>query len=104
MLEQRTSENPDYPPFHTWKMNVVLATDYYPLTLIFDNGLEFRKGDLQEPDIRIGFQFNTLLELVQGKKTLLGAILGKAVKIEGLLQHPTDVYRLYKLIRYIIEE
>lgn len=85
-------------------MNVVLATDYYSLTLIFDNGLEFRKGDLQEADIRIGFHFDTLLELVQGKKTLLGAILGKAVKIEGFLHHPRDMYRLYKLIRYIIEE
>jgi len=103
MLKQRMQQNPNCPPFHTWQMKVVLSTDYYPLSLIFDNGLEFHKGDLQEADIRLDFSFEVLLEIIKGRKGFLGAILRRGVRIEGFLKHPFAAYRFYKLMSYIIE-
>ncbi|MFO7835182.1 MAG: hypothetical protein R6V83_00885 [Candidatus Thorarchaeota archaeon] len=104
MLVQKMKQDSKCPSFQNWNMKVVLITDYYPLTLYFDNGLEFQKGEIDEPDIKLHFSFYTMVQIIKGTRGILSAILSGDIRTEGILQHPIAGYRLYKLMRCIIGE
>ena len=79
-------------------MKVIFETNFYPVSIIFDNGIEIKKGEVENPTIRIFMTFDTMVDLVREKQSPIGAILSGKIKVKGLLRHPLAAYRFYKLM------
>ncbi|MFX0108922.1 MAG: SCP2 sterol-binding domain-containing protein [Candidatus Hodarchaeota archaeon] len=82
----------------SWKMRVLLETDYYPLTIDFDNGYHITRDVEESYTIRVGLNMDTLIQIARGKTTLLRSVLKRRVKISGLIRHPIAALRIYSLI------
>ena len=98
LLEKPLSNPQTLAKVQSWNMKVILDTNFYPVSLIFDNGLQIQKGEVNAPTIRVFMTFDTMMELVQATKSPIGAVLRGEIKVKGLLKHPIATYRFYKLI------
>jgi len=81
-----------------WKMVVVLETDYYPVTIMFDKGVKVEHGDNPQPTIRVRANLDTIIELVKGATSPIRALLTGGLKVKGVLKHPRATLRFYRLI------
>ncbi|MHA1480529.1 MAG: SCP2 sterol-binding domain-containing protein [Candidatus Thorarchaeota archaeon] len=98
LLEKQLSDPKMLAKVRCWKMIVILDTNFYSVSLIFDDGLKIQKGAVNEPTVRVFMTFDTLIDLVKATKSPIGAVLSGNLKIKGLLRHPIATYRFYKLI------
>lgn len=81
-----------------WKMDVVLETDYYPVTIRFNKGIKVELGNNPRPTLRVSIKLSTIIELVKGKTSPIKALLNGGLKVKGILRHPRATLRFYKLI------
>ena len=98
VLQKKLDDPEELSRIEGWEMKVIFETNFYPVSLIFDNGLEIKKGEIENPTIRIFMTFDTLIELIRGKQSPMGAILRGKIKVKGLLRHPLATFRFYTLI------
>jgi putative sterol carrier protein len=81
-----------------WKMTVVLATDYYPITLIFDRGVRFSKGAASDATLTVEMSFSTIIRLVMEETSTIKAFLKGEIKARGMFRHPVAMKRFYGLL------
>ena len=85
-----------------WRMTVVFDTDYYPVSIIFDETISIKAGIVEEPTLIFNLEFGTILELVEGKTSMIRAILGGKIKVKGF-RHLISLYRFYGLMNSILK-
>jgi hypothetical protein len=90
------------PKIETWKMRAVLITDFYAISLIFENGLEISRGETESPTLQLTTTMATIIQVAKGDVSLRGAILRRRVIVKGLFRHPMAAFRLYRLINNAI--
>ena len=81
-----------------WKMTVVLATDYYPVTLIFNEGVRLSRGAASDATITIEMSFSTIIRLVMEETSTIKAVLSGEIKARGMFRHPVAMKRFYGLL------
>ncbi|MGY5861442.1 MAG: SCP2 sterol-binding domain-containing protein [Candidatus Thorarchaeota archaeon] len=81
-----------------WKMTVVLATDYYPVTLTFDQGVRLSKGAADDATLTVKMSFDTIIRLVMEEISTIKAVLNGKIKAKGMLRHPVAMMRFYTLL------
>jgi len=81
-----------------WKMTVVLATDYYPVTLIFDQGVRFSKGAASDATLTVEISLGTIIRLVMEETSTIKAVLKGEIKAKGMFRHPVAMKRFYGLL------
>ena len=98
VLHKKLEDPEELTKIEGWEMKVIFETNFYPVSIIFDNGIEIQKGEVENPTIRIFMTFDTMIDLVREKQSPIGAILRNKIKVKGLLRHPLATYRFYKLM------
>ncbi len=81
-----------------WKMTVVLATDYYPVTLTFDRGVRFSIGAASDATLIVEMSFGTIIRLVMEETSTIKAVLKGEIKARGMFRHPVAMKRFYGLL------
>ncbi len=81
-----------------WTMTVVLATDYYPVTLTFDRGVRFSKGAASDATLTVEISFGTIIRLVMEETSTIKAVLKGEIKAKGMFRHPVAMKRFYGLL------
>ena len=81
-----------------WTMTVVLATDYYPVTLTFDKGVRFSKGAASDATLTVEMSFSTIIRLVMEETSTIKAFLKGEIKARGMFRHPVAMKRFYGLL------
>jgi len=66
-----------------WRMSVVFDTDYYPVSIIFDEIISIEAGLVSDPTLVFKLKFDTILKLVERKTTMIRAILRGKIKVKG---------------------
>ncbi|MFW9846942.1 MAG: SCP2 sterol-binding domain-containing protein [Candidatus Thorarchaeota archaeon] len=82
----------------SWKMSVVLDTDYYPVTLKFHEGISIEKGAISNPTITLTTTIATIASIAEGRLSPVQGMLTRRLKLRGLLTHPRATYRFYRLM------
>ncbi len=102
-LINRQLENPSKQGMMTsWNMSVVIDTDYYPVSIIFDETISMKTGLVDEPTLIFKMSFGTIISLVKKETSMIRAMLGGSIKVRGLLQNPRAAYRFYILMNSIL--
>jgi hypothetical protein len=86
-----------------WQMTVVLQTDFYPLSLIFDDTMRIEKGVSPEPTLLVTTTFNTIIRIAKGESSLIKSVLGRSIRIKGLFRHPIATFRFYRLMNVVLK-
>jgi hypothetical protein len=86
-----------------WRMTVVLQTDYYGLSLIFDEAMRIESGAVTNPTLIATTTFYTILMIAKGKVSLLKSVLDRSVRIKGLFRHPIAAFRFYRLMNQVLK-
>jgi len=81
-----------------WKMTVVLATDYYPVTLTFNRGVRFSIGAARDATLTVEMSFDTIIRLVMEETSTIKAFLKGEIKAKGMFRHPVAMKRFYGLL------
>lgn len=85
-----------------WRMTVVFDTDYYPVSIYFDETITIKAGIAEEPTLIFKLEFGTILELVERKTSMIRAILRRKIKVKGF-RHLISLYRFYGLMNSILK-
>ncbi len=85
-----------------WRMTVVFDTDYYPVSIIFDETISIKSGIVEEPTLIFKMEFGTILELVERKTSMIRAIFSRKIKVKGF-RHLIALYRFYGLMNTILK-
>jgi len=85
-----------------WRMTVVFDTDYYPVTIIFDETISIKAGIVEGSTLTFKLEFGTILELVERKTSMIRAILSGKIKVKGF-RHLIALYRFYGLMNTILK-
>ena len=90
------------PMIETWKMRIVLVTDLYPISMLFENGLKIQRGEIENATLRLTSTMTTIVQIAKGDVSMIGAVLRRKIKIRGLIRHPIAALRFYRLINKAI--
>jgi putative sterol carrier protein len=82
----------------TWKMTVVLETNYYPLTMVFDNGLKIIRKAVENPTLIVKISMDTINQIIKEECSPLKAFFKGNIKVKGLFRHPIAMKRFYGLL------
>ncbi|TXT54541.1 MAG: hypothetical protein BAJATHORv1_60037 [Candidatus Thorarchaeota archaeon] len=81
-----------------WKISMILDTDYYPVSIEFNNGISIIKGVIKDPDITMTTSMQTIIDITRGKTSALRAIRKGELRVKGLFRHPRSAFRLYRFM------
>lgn len=81
-----------------WEMRVVIETNFYPISLVFANGLRIERGRLKSPTLTLLTSMDTIVDIARGEISPMSAILKRHIKVKGLFRHPVATLRLYRLL------
>jgi len=103
-LINRQLENPiTRKKLADWRMSVIIDTDYYPVSIIFDGDISLKTSSVDEPTLIFKMNFGTIISLVKKETSMIRAIIGGSIKVRGLLQNPRAAYRFYSLMNSILK-
>ncbi|TFG12807.1 hypothetical protein EU537_08260 [Candidatus Thorarchaeota archaeon] len=85
-----------------WNMTVVLETDYYPITMRFDNGVSIHYGSDKSADIHVKTTMKRMIEIAAGNQGLLASIVGGMISVNGIWRRPRSGYRFYKTMKHLL--
>ncbi|MHA2424550.1 MAG: hypothetical protein ACXAEF_07165 [Candidatus Thorarchaeota archaeon] len=88
----------------SWKMIVTLTSDYYPVSIVFNEGVSVERTIDSEPTLNVKMKFGTIIRLVEGKSSMIREMLRRRIRVEGLFRHPVATYRFYQLMQKILED
>lgn len=86
-----------------WNMTVVLDTNYYPVTISFDNGVNISKDAIPNPTLRIKLSLDTIIQLAMNETSIVKAVLSRKIRIAGMLRHPLATKKFYSLLSSILK-
>jgi hypothetical protein len=86
-----------------WRMKVILQTDYYPLSLIFDDSLRIENRIVSDPTLVVSLTFDRIMQIVKGKSSLIKSVLNRSIRIKGILRHPIAAFRFYRLMNAVLK-
>ncbi|MBD3407330.1 MAG: hypothetical protein GF411_14530 [Candidatus Lokiarchaeota archaeon] len=81
-----------------WRISLLLDTDYYPVSINFNNGISIKKGIIKDPDITMTTSMQTIIDITKGKISAFQALRKGELKIKGILRHPLAAIRLYRFM------
>lgn len=87
-----------------WRMIITLSSDYYPVSIIFNDGVSVARSIDSKPTLDVEMNFGTIIELVEGKTSMVKEILNRGIRVKGLLRHPIATFRFYTLMKSILGE
>ena len=87
----------------SWRMSILLETDLYPLSLIFDDDMRIEKGSVADSTLIVNMTFNTIIDLVKGETSLVRSLINRTIKIKGFFRHPISTFRFYKLMNAVLK-
>ncbi len=102
LLDKELENQPFREEVKSWNMIVVLETDYYPITLRFDDGVSIHYGFDKSPDIHVKTTMHQIIEVAKGNQGLLMAIATGKISVNGIWGHPRAGYRFYKTMKNIL--
>lgn len=86
-----------------WKMTVMVYTDFYNLSMRFENGVSITTDPIENSTLTARTSFHSLLQIINGRASLFSSYLKGDVKISGLLRHPISVLRFYRLMKRMLK-
>ena len=102
MVSRSLSSEDERERVQRWKMSVTISTDFYDFSLIFDNGITVTTSLASNPTLVAETTFDTLLQILNGRTTLLRSFIGRGVRLNGFLRHPISAMRFYRLMNSIL--
>ncbi|MGY5858965.1 MAG: hypothetical protein RTU63_06325 [Candidatus Thorarchaeota archaeon] len=87
----------------SWKMSVILKTDFYPVSIIFDQDIRVLAEAIENPTLVFAMNFGTIIKLVEHETTMVRAMFGGSIKVKGLFRNLRAVYRFYTLMNSILK-
>ena len=103
MINRQLKDSTTLEKVKKWRMTVVLQTDYYALSLIFDELMQIKSGATTDPTLIATTTFHTILMIAKGKNSLLKSVLNRSVRIKGLFRHPIAAFRFYRLMNQALK-
>ena len=85
-------------------MSVCIETDYYNISLFFDNGVRITGDTIANPTITLSTTFNSLLDVIAGDVSIARSLLSRRLRMKGSLRHPVASLRFYRLMRVLLQE
>jgi hypothetical protein len=103
-LINRQLESPEIlAKVKNWRMTIVLHTDYYPLSIIFNGKMNIQVGVINKPTLSVTMTFHTIIQLIKRETSLVRSLLNRTIKIKGLPRHPKATFRFYKLMNAVLK-
>ncbi|MDF1538457.1 MAG: hypothetical protein P1Q69_06105 [Candidatus Thorarchaeota archaeon] len=87
-----------------WKMIVTLSSDYYPVSMVFDEGVTVIRKIDADATLNVEMNFAVIIDLVEGNTSMVRAMLERKIRVRGLFRHPIATFRFYRLMQTIIGE
>ncbi|MHA1908904.1 MAG: hypothetical protein ACW98Y_16500 [Candidatus Thorarchaeota archaeon] len=85
-----------------WKMIVTLSSDYYPVSMVFDEGVTVVRQIDEKPSLIVEMNFAVIIQLVEGNTSMIRAMLKRRIRVGGLFRHPVATFRFYRLMQAIL--
>ncbi|MGY5880452.1 MAG: hypothetical protein RTV31_09375 [Candidatus Thorarchaeota archaeon] len=103
-LINRQIQNPSMKEkMKSWKMSVILETDFYPVSIIFDQDITAFAEVVENPTLVFTMDFGTIIKLVEQETTMIRAMIGGSIKVKGFFRNLRSVYRFYSLMNSILK-
>jgi hypothetical protein len=102
LLDNKLEDQSFREEINSWNMIVVLETDYYPITMRFDDGVSIHYGFHANPDIHVKTTMKQIIEIAQGDEGFLVSIARGEVSINGIWRHPRAGYRFYRTMKNLL--
>lgn len=99
MLSEQIKDERTRNRIHTWKMSVILATNYYPILIDFNRGVTITREVVDNPTLCISMSFDTMIALIRSESTIVREVLTGSIRIKGFLRHPLAAFRFYGLMK-----
>lgn len=98
-LNKRMDEDPGYREFiNSLEMNVALDLGYYPMMIKFEKNTFEITRDMENPDLTLKIDLQNLLDLSEGKSSMLGLFLKRKMKIKPFYK----ILKAYKIFSTIL--
>lgn len=92
-------ENPEIESrVRNWKMTVVVDTNYYPVTIEFNDGVRIIRKFIDNPTLIVKISMDTISHIIKGELSPFRAFLSGDIKVKGMFRHPLALKRFYGLI------
>jgi putative sterol carrier protein len=98
VVEQRLEDPNINSKVKTWKMTVNVETNYYPLSMIFDNGLRITRDIVDSPTLSVSISMDTISRIIKEEYSPIKAFLNGDIKVKGMFSHPLAMKRFYSLL------
>ena len=97
-LSNRMKEDPKYRQFiNNLEIRVVLDVGYYPVMIKFEkNSFEITR-DIENPDLTIKIEAQSMFDLTEGKMSMIGLFLRRKLKIKPFFK----IFSAYKIFSKI---
>lgn len=102
MLSEHLKDPENAKKIQNWRMIVLLRTNFYPISITFENGVTISRDLVEHPTLEIVMSFDTMIELVRGKTSMVKEVIRRQIQIKGLLRHPIATMRFYRLMQVIL--
>ncbi|TFG31167.1 hypothetical protein EU527_13110 [Candidatus Thorarchaeota archaeon] len=86
-----------------WRMSVILETDYYPISIIFEDQIGIEATTVDDPTLIFRMKFQTIVSIVKKETSILRALIHGSIRVKGIIQHPRAAFRFYKLMNLILK-
>ncbi|TFG31386.1 hypothetical protein EU527_12505 [Candidatus Thorarchaeota archaeon] len=103
LINRRYTTLTDTQNFKNWDMSIIIETDYYPVSILFENTVKIKSDAIQNPTLIFKMKFNTIVSIVKEETTILRALLKGAIQVKGLVRHPRAAFRFYRLMNSILK-
>jgi putative sterol carrier protein len=97
-VEKQLQDSTIKSKVRTWKMEIVLQTNYYPVTMIFDNGVKIIREAVESPTLIVKISMDTISQIIKGECSPIKAFLKGDIKVKGMFRHPIAMKRFYGLL------
>ncbi|MEM2142311.1 MAG: hypothetical protein QXQ81_03560 [Candidatus Thorarchaeota archaeon] len=80
------------------ELTVVIETDYYPVKLVWGDGVRVTPDWSGGSDITVKTSMDCIVRVASGQSTLLREFLSRRIRVSGLVCHPFATARVYRLL------
>jgi len=103
LINRKFNDENQIEKLKSWNMSVLLETDYYPVSLIFSDGIKIMTQVINNPTLVIKTTFQTIISIVKNETSPLGALFKSSIKMKGIFRHPRAAFQFYRLIDKILK-
>ncbi|NWF95919.1 MAG: hypothetical protein HXY34_07220 [Candidatus Thorarchaeota archaeon] len=102
ILEEKVSNTALASGVSRWRMTVVIDTDFYPVSIVFDRGIRVEYGARPDAQLRVRMTMSTMSDVFQKRASVLQSVLRRKIRVRGLARHPVSALRFYRLMSRLV--